>query len=300
MVSSDIFYQFIDWRHDQIDVAEAYDHEGTLSTFIIAPKISIGLSDWWNVTFQQIVGSRHMGWLTNELSTHHRNEGAHSDFDNALGGYLGDTKLIFRYLSLNAGRGVGSRLFFGIGYLFPSKNTLTKSPFLKNNDGLYFDHRHFSMSQGVQKVILEMQYYYKRSKNPVFIGGSLNIEEPVLENKYGFSGSRLSKLTLTIMNNNKNLINTPYSVSIVFAHESEAFWDGVPAPNSETNTIIPGLGFFWDTNFASLSLNLQYPIFLNVVMAESGSTNLNAEADAWQISLSIRKVLDYTIPWLYW
>ena len=84
MVSTDIFYQFIDWRHDQIDLAEAYDHEGTLSSFIIVPKISIGISDWWNVTFQQIVGSRHMGWLTNELSTHHRNEGAHSDFDNAF------------------------------------------------------------------------------------------------------------------------------------------------------------------------------------------------------------------------
>ena len=61
-------------------------------TSLFAPKISIGISNWWNVTFQQIVGSRHMGWLTNELSTHHRNEGAHSDFDNALGGYLGETK----------------------------------------------------------------------------------------------------------------------------------------------------------------------------------------------------------------
>ena len=29
MVSSDFFYQFIDWRHDQIDDSEPYDHEGT-------------------------------------------------------------------------------------------------------------------------------------------------------------------------------------------------------------------------------------------------------------------------------
>ena len=164
-------------------------------------RLSLGLTQTKvaqaiNVTFQQIVGSRHMGWLINELSTHHRNEGAHSEFDNALGGYLGDTKLIFRYLSLNAGRGRGSRLFFGIGYLFPSKNTLIKSPFLQDNHGSYYEHRHFSMSQGVQKIILEMQYYYKRSKNPVFIGGSLNIEEPISDNNYGFSGSRLIQLTL--------------------------------------------------------------------------------------------------------
>ena len=89
-----------------------------------------------------------------------------------------------------------------------------------------------------------------------------------------------------IVTNGREEINAP-SLSLRFAI-------------SETNTIIPGLGFFWDTNFASLSLNFQYPIFLNVVMAESGSTDLNAEANAWQVSMSMRKVLDYTIPWLYW
>ena len=45
---------------------------------------------------------------------------------------------------------------------------------------------------------------------------------------------------------------------------------------------------------------MQIPIFLNVVMSESGETDLNSEAKAFQISLSIRKVLDYSIPWLYW
>ena len=113
MLSTDILYQFINWKHDQIDATEPYNHEGTLSTSIIAPKISIGLSDWWNVTFQQILGSRHMAWFPDELSVHHREEGAHTDFDNALGGYLGDGKVIFRYLTLNTGRGIGSRLFFG-------------------------------------------------------------------------------------------------------------------------------------------------------------------------------------------
>ena len=41
MVSSDFFYQFIDWRHDQIDDSEPYDHEGTLSTIIISAFLFI-------------------------------------------------------------------------------------------------------------------------------------------------------------------------------------------------------------------------------------------------------------------
>ena len=133
MVSSDFFYQFIDWRHDQIDDSEPYGHEGTLSTIIISPKITIGLSDWWNVSFQQILGTRHMGWHSDETSMHHRDEHSHSNFRNAIGGYLGDARLMLRYLALNTGMGQGSRLFFGLGYVMPSKNTLSISPFLKDD-----------------------------------------------------------------------------------------------------------------------------------------------------------------------
>ena len=189
MISADLFYQFIDWRHDQIDDIETFDHEGTLATTIISPKTTIGLSDWWNISFQQIIGSRHMGWGLN-TSSHHREEGSHSNFKNAIGGYLGDSRITLRYLALNTGRGKGSRLFFGFGYIIPSKNTLNKSPFLKDDSGSYKDHRHFSMSQGVQKAILESQYYYKKITNPVFIGTTFMIQEPLLDNKYGFSGSR--------------------------------------------------------------------------------------------------------------
>ena len=104
MISSDMFYQFIDWRHDQIDDSEPYDHEGTLSTTIISPKVTIGLSDWWNLSFQQILGTRHMGWYIDGASKHHRDEGSESNFDNAIGGYLGDSRFMIRYLLLNAGK----------------------------------------------------------------------------------------------------------------------------------------------------------------------------------------------------
>ena len=299
MLSADAFYQFIDWRHDQIDDLEPYDHIGTLSTTIISPKITIGLSDWWNVSFQQILGSRHMGWDLSETSKHHRTEESHSDFLNAIGGYLGDGRIMFRYLALNTGRGQGSRLFLGLGYLIPSKNTLTKSPFLKENSE-YLDHRHFSMSQGVQKVVLESQYYFKKATNPVFMGMAFKIDEPLLDNKHGFSGSRLLDLTFSIMNNKNNLFKIPYGLNLVISHENETSWNGIPTQNSESTVITPGIGWFWSSNFAILSLNIQYPIFLNVIMSESGDKDLNQEAHALQISLSIRKILDYTIPWLYW
>ena len=306
MVSSDFFYQFIDWRHDQVDASEPYDHEGTLSTTIISPKITIGLSDWWNFSFQQILGTRHMGWGLDETSKHHRDEHSHSNFLNAIGGYLGDARLMLRYLALNTGRGQGSRLFFGLGYVIPSKNTLSVSPFLKDEDensdtyGEYIDHRHFSMSQGVKKMVFESQYYYKKITNPVFLGMSFKIDEPLSDNEYDFSGSRLTELSLSFLFNKNNFMKIPYGLNIVVSHENEAFWNGVPAPNSKSIIITPAMSLFWSTDFANLSLGFQFPIFLSGVMSESGETDLNQEANAFQISLSMRKILDYTIPWLYW
>ena len=300
MLSSDFFYLFIDWRHDQIDDSEPYDHEGTLSTTIISPIVTIGLSDWWNLSFQQILGTRHMGWELDEESLHHRDEHSHSNFSNAIGGYLGDARLMLRYLALNTGKGQGSRLFFGLGYIMPSKNTLSISPFLKDDDGNHEEHRHFSMSSGVKIIVFETQYFYKKIKNPVFLGMSFKIDEPLSDNEYGFSGSRLTELSLSFLFNKNNFMKTPYGLNLVISHEDEAFWNDVPAPNSESIIITPAMSLFLNTNFANVSLGMQIPIFLNVVMSESGETDLNSEAKAFQISLSIRKVLDYSIPWLYW
>ena len=95
-------------------------------------------------------------------------------------------------------------------------------------------------------------------------------------------------------------MKTPYGLSVMISHENEAFWDGVPAPNSESTIIVPGMSFFWNTDFANLSLGVQLPFFLNLVMSESGETDLNQEANALQISFGMRKILDYSIPWLYW
>ena len=113
MVGANFNYQFIDWEHGEI--GEGFDHEGTLSATIFSPNITIGLTDWWNITFSQVIGKRYMNWGMDSVSIHHRDESTESNFDNAIGGYLGDSRILLRFLALNAGSGPGLRLFLGGG-----------------------------------------------------------------------------------------------------------------------------------------------------------------------------------------
>ena len=294
MVSTDIFYQFIDWRHDQI-AGEDFEHKGTLSSTVITPAITVGINDWWNITFIQIIGRRVMTWgVKDSISIHHRDEGSDSIFDNAVGGILGDSRIMLRFLVLNAGKGPGLRLFLGGGIGIPSKNTLTKSPFIPD-----VKHRHFSMSEGIYTAIFETQFFVKRMKNPVFAGGTFSIEEPVGESEYGYKGSRLVNYSLTAFSKKIKIINGSIGVNIMVRNTSEAYWNGLEAPNSKSTIVIPGIGGLWSLGFATLSVNLQNPIFIDgSVSGVPGS--LPEETDTWQVSLSMRKVLDYTIPWLYW
>ena len=118
MLGLDNSNQYIDWWHAAIPGPdEGFDHEGTLTSVFLNPTITIGLSNYWNMTIGQIIGKRTMNWEGGRTTIHHRDEGTDSDFTNALGGYLGDTKLMFRYLVFNDGQGPGRRLFLGGGFV---------------------------------------------------------------------------------------------------------------------------------------------------------------------------------------
>jgi len=71
------------------------------------------------------------------------------------------------------------------------------------------------------------------------------------------------------------------------------------APNSESSLLIPGVGILWNLKFATVLLNIQKPMFLKGSLSGT-EAYLDEETDVWQVSLSMRKVLDYYIPWLYW
>ena len=98
----------------------------------------------------------------------------------AVGGYFGDTRLNFKYLHENTGKGIGPRIFFAAGLVIPSNNTLTESPWaLSDHDNnpitedRYTPHRHFYLSDGAYKMFFEGQFFKKRAKirskvNPCF------------------------------------------------------------------------------------------------------------------------------------
>ncbi len=297
MLGANLNYQFIDWRHDPTP-DEEFHHLGTLSALVLSPSITVGLTDWWNISFSQILGNRYMTWGADTTSKHHRDEGSETNFSNANGGYLGDSKMLVRYLLLNAGRGPGFRLFFGGGLVIPSDNALTSSPFF-DPGGIVEDHRHFSMSEGVYKAVFETQCFIKRMKNPVFIGATLTIEEPMGESEYGFQASQLIDLSFTAFTRNLKPFNGSLGGSLMIRNTDKAYWNGKEAPNSESSLLIPGAGILWKLKFATVMLNLQRPVFLKGSLSGT-EAYLNEETVAWQVSLSIRKILDYYIPWLYW
>ena len=297
MVGANFNYQFIDWSHDEVD-NEGFDHAGTLSATVFTPNITIGITDWWNITFSQVIGRRYMTWGVDSVSIHHRDEGTESNFDNAIGGYLGDSRILLRLLAINAGRGPGLRLFLGGGVVIPSNNTLKSDPFFLDGEEKK-PHRHFSMSEGIYKAILETQFFVKRMQNPVFTGGTFSIELPLGESQYGYTGSRLVDLSLTAYSTKINLINGSIGGNVMIRHTTEAYWNGHPAPNSKSTLVIPGVGFLWSLGFSTLSVNLQYPVFIDGAFS-GGDGDSNEKTDTWQISIGMRRILDYYIPWLYW
>ena len=182
----------------------------------------------------------------------------------------------------------------------PSKNQLNKSPFIKDEEtGEYPNHRHFSMSEGIYKAIIETQFFVKRIRNPVFLGGVFSIEYPLRDSEYGYRGSRLVDLSMTAFSKKIKLINGSIGGNVMIRNTSEAYWNGIPAPNSISTLIIPGISALWSLGFATLSVNLQKPVFLEGAFSGSDGDQ-NEQTQTWQISIGIRRVLDYRIEWLYW
>jgi hypothetical protein len=289
--------QYIDWWHEALPGAgEGFDHEGTLTSVVLSPAITIGLSNYWNFTIGQSIGNRTMTWDGDTTTIHHRDEGTDDDYINAIGGYLGDTKLMLRYLVFNDGQGPGRRLFFGGGFILPSKNTLSSDPFFLSGDEKT-DHRHFALSEGVYKVCSEIQLFKKKMTNPVFMGGTIYVEKALAENDYGFKASDIYDLSLTAFSKKIPAINGSLGANIITRHTTKAYWNEFEAPNSRATVVTVGFGGLWNLAVGGVSLNIQKPFFIKG--AFSGiEGELGQRVDVWQVSLSYRRLLDFVIPWL--
>ena len=286
--------QYIDWWHQ--DIGEGFDHEGTLTSVVLNPSLTIGLSNYWNMTIGQTLGRRTMTWAGDTTTIHHRNEGTESNFINAVGGYLGDTKFMVRYLVFNDGQGPGKRLFLGGGFILPSKNTLSSDPFFLS-DEVKTDHRHFALSEGAYKGCFEIQLFKKKMTNPVFMGGTIYFEKALTENGYGFKASDVYDLSLTAFSKKIPTMNGSLGANIITRHTTKAYWNNFEAPNSRATVVTVGIGGLWNLAVGGVSLNIQKPFFIEG--AFSGiEGELQQRVGVWQVSLSYRRLLDYVIPWL--
>ncbi len=301
MFTGDYIYQTIDWEHSPIG-NEPFDHYGLLNSNLLNLGVTIGLSDYWNVSLSQLFIERCMHWETPEVSSHHRTECSSSDFNNAIGGYLGDRTLNFKYLLENQGKGPGDRLFFGGGLIIPSNNVLTESPFL-SIDGVFDNHRHFALSDGSYKIFADFQFFRKRIKMPIFWGTTFSYIQPLDKSDYGFYPSRVYDISLMALSGPiKNLKTNFFMISSIginysFRYTSEAKWNDVVAPNSKSNTHIPGLSILFGSKAGTFGINIQKAYMDNL------STNddvVSQDAEIWQFSLSYRRILDLYIDKLYW
>ena len=296
MFTGDYIYQSIDWEHSEL-VDEPFPHFGLLNSNILNIGLTIGLNDYWNVSLSQLLVERCMEWEAPEDSDHHRTECSSSDFINSKGGYLGDTRFNFKYLLTNQGKGPGNRVFIGGGVVIPSNNVLTKSPFLED-----LQHRHFALSDGTYKIFTDFQFFKKRMKLPVFWGTTFSVEYPLETSKYGFYPSKVYDLSLMALSGPVNIKTNFIKISSIglsfsIKHTTEAKWNNVIAPNSESTTYIPGLSILFGSKIGAFGVNIQKPYMDNLATNDGG---VEQDAEIWQFSISYRKILDKYIDKLYW
>ena len=333
MLFSDFSYQHFDWWHDKVPGAiipdtedeEYFEHQGLFKNKSINLGFTIGINDYWNITVSQLISERCMDWRGpvdgdgNSLTVHHRSECSSSDFPNgenqiAFGGYLGDTRINARYLLFNQIKGPGSRLFLGLGLDIPSSNTISESPWTKsdhdnnpNTDITYTPHRHFYLSDGAYKMNLELQFFKKRIKYPVFWGGTLSANIPLNDSKYGFSPSNRYQLSLIAMSSSMpfqkfklgNLSISSVGLIFSMAHASRSKWKGEgDTPNSKSILYVPGINILFSIKNSGgfgVTLTRGYEKYFKENENDIAETN-----KIYGITISYRKVLDKIIEKLYW
>jgi len=331
MLFGNFAYQHFNWWHDMVPGAiatngeeEGFEHEGLFKNKAINLGLTIGLNDYWNVTLSQLVSERCMEWEGpvdengNSLTVHHRTECSSSDFFDgdtqiAFGGFLGDTRISFRYLLFNQVRGPGERLFLGMALDIPSSNVITESPWKKiDHDGdpytpdTYTPHRHFYLSDGAFKMNLELQFFKKRIKFPVFWGGTLSFNFPLNDSKYGFTPSKRYELFLMAMSSSMpfqkiklgNLSLSSMGPTLTVGYASRSKWDSEgETPNSKSILYMPGINILFGLeNGGGIGLNIQrgYEHYMN-----ENPSDIKEETEIYSISISYRTILDKRLDWLW-
>ena len=278
---------FIDWWHDPVE-GEPFKHSGLLNTYLVRPSIIYGASDRINLMASTSIGVRSMVWNGGKNSVHHRTESTLTDFKNAEPGMLGDTQLIVRYLAKNDGSGEGSRVILGGGISVPSKSQLTADPFFLNGEEKG-EHRHFSMSSGTYKYILESQTFFKQPVNPVFYGGFIMYERALKESEHGYLPPPLLNASLSATFKRFDAMDSSIGYGLGLLQSGKGYWNGKEEPNSESLSLIPSVSFLVNSRFGALSFNLQKPVFIKGAFI-TNEGDIKQGSNIWQFAISLRKV----------
>ena len=278
---------FIDWWHDPVE-GEPFKHSGLLNTYLIRPSIIYGVSDKFNIMASTAIGMRSMIWTGSKTSVHHRTESTLTNFKNAEPGMLGDTQLLIRYLAKNDGLGEGSRVILGGGLSVPSKSQLTADPFFLNGEEKG-EHRHFSMSSGTYKYVLESQIFFKQPANPVFYGGFITFERALKESEHGYLPPSLLNASLSTTFKRFDAMDSSIGYGLGLLQSGKGYWNGKEEPNSESLSLIPSVSFLVNSRFGALSFNLQKPIFIKGVFI-TNEGDIKQGSNIWQFAISLRKV----------
>lgn len=278
---------FIDWWHDPVE-GEPFKHSGLLNTYLIRPSIIYGVSDKFNIMASTAIGMRSMIWTGSKTSVHHRTESTLTNFKNAEPGMLGDTQLLIRYLAKNDGLGEGSRVILGGGLSVPSKSQLTADPFFLNGEEKG-EHRHFSMSSGTYKYVLESQIFFKQPANPVFYGGFITFERALKESEHGYLPPSLLNASLSTTFKRFDAMDSSIGYGLGLLQSGKGYWNGKEEPNSESLSLIPSVSFLVNSRFGALSFNLQKPVFIKGAFI-TNEGDIKQGSNIWQFAISLRKV----------
>ena len=266
--------------------AEQFEHSGLLNTYLLQPKGIIGISEKLNIAYSTTLGLREMHWHVAEESIHHRDENTRSNFLNAIGNILGDSRFILRYLLKDAGAEMGYRIYTGSGLVIPGSSVLTSDPFFLSGE-LLKEHRHFSLSSGAYKAIVETQMFLKRNVNPVFLGGFIVIDYPITESKYGYLPPIATSVSLSSSFMRYDQLMSSIDIGLMMNHSSHGKWNGLPEPNSESLVLSPSIGYLFNTRFGAVALNLQKPFMIFGAFVQNEG-DIDQRSDVWQISLALR------------
>ena len=184
--------------------------------------------------------------------------------------------------------GEGLRVIYGGGFSIPSNSVLTSDPFFLNGDEKT-DHRHFSLSTGSYKYIIESQLFFKQSDNPVFYGGFLTYEHPIAENKYNYIPPPLLNISLSTTFKRFDERDSSIGYGIAIMQSGQGYWNEIKEPNSKSLSVAPTLSYLVNSRLGALSLNISKPLFLKGSFYSSEG-NLGQGSNIWQFTVSLRKV----------